>query len=100
MCDGIPSLFQKMSPNSNMAKSLTMSRLMASYVLQDGLGPLLSQWLATTLKRLKGTFTKIFDETSTHQNRKRMHILLFWDKDENKVVTKYDCAMSERQRHI
>ena len=75
-----------------MAKSLTMSRLMASYVLQDGLGPLLSQWLATTLKKSKGTFAKIFDETSTHQNRKQMDILLrFWDKDKNQVVTKYDC---------
>ena len=58
--------------------------------MQDELGTLLSQWLATKLKKSKGTFTIIFDETTTHQNRKQMDIFLrFWDKDENQVVTNY-----------
>ena len=67
-----------------------MSRQKAYYVLQDELGTLLSQWLATKLKKSKGTFTIIFDETTTHQNRKQMDIFLrFCDEDENQVVTKY-----------
>ena len=88
-CDGIPSLFQKMFPGSNVGKSLTMSKQKASYVLQDRLGPLLSQWLATKLKKLKGTFSIMFDET-THQNKKQMDVLLrFWDEGENQVVINY-----------
>ena len=70
-----------------------MSRQKASYVLQDGLSPLLSQWLATKPKKSKGNFTIMFDRTITHQNRKQMNILLrFWDEDENQVVTKYLCS--------
>ena len=76
-CDGIPSLFQKMFPDSNVAKSLTMSRQKASYLFQDELGPLPSQWLGAKLKNLKETFTIMFDETTTHQNGKQMDILRF-----------------------
>ena len=72
-CDGIPSLF----PDSNVAKSLTMSRQKASYLFQDELGPLPSQWLGAKLKNLKETFTIMFDETTTHQNGKQMDILRF-----------------------
>ena len=43
--------FKNFFPDSNVAKSLTMSRQKASYVLQDGLGPLLSQWLAIKLSK-------------------------------------------------
>ena len=51
-CDGIiSSVFQKMLSDSNVEKLLTMSRQKTSRVLQDILGPLLSQWLATKLSR-------------------------------------------------
>ena len=51
-CNGIiSSVFQKMFSDSNVEKLLTMSRQKASHVLQDVLGPLLSQWLATKLSR-------------------------------------------------
>ena len=58
--------------------------------MQDGLGPLLSDWLATKLKNLNWNFTVIFDETTTYQNRKQTDVLLrFWDVDENQVVAIY-----------
>ena len=64
------------------------------HVLQDGLGSLLSHWLATKLKKLKETFMIMFDGTTTHQNRKYMDILLrFLDEDENQVVTKYSISI-------
>ena len=40
------------------------------HVLQDGLASLLSHWLATKLKKLKGTFMIMFDGTTTCQSRK------------------------------
>ena len=64
------------------------------HVLPDGLGSLLSHWLATKLKKLKETFMIMFDGTTTHQNRKYMDILLrFLDEDENQVVTKYSISI-------
>ena len=83
-----PSLFEILFPDSNVAKSLSTSRKKA-YVLQDGLGPLLSDGLATKLKKLNWNFTIMFDETTAHQNRKQMDILSFWDLDENQVFAVY-----------
>ena len=39
--DGVPKLFQTMFSDSNIAKGFTMSRQKASYIVYDGLGPLL-----------------------------------------------------------
>ena len=65
-----------------------MSRQKASYVLQDGLSPLVSHWFARKLKKSKGTCTVMFDETK-HQNRNQVGFLLrFWDEDESQVATK------------
>ena len=44
-----------MFPDSNVPKSLSTSWQKA-YVLQDGLGPLLSDWLATKLKKFELEF--------------------------------------------
>ena len=40
-CEDISTLFKQMFPDSNIANLVTMSRSKMSYVLQDGLGPLL-----------------------------------------------------------
>lgn len=44
-CDQTPALFQKMFPDSEICKLFSMSREKASYVLQDGFGPLLGKKL-------------------------------------------------------
>ena len=89
-CDFTPELFRQMFPDSQVAKQFSMSRQKASYVLQDGLGPLLSKWLVTSINTSEGTFTLMFDETTTLQNRKQMDLLVrFWDEEQNLVTTRY-----------
>ena len=43
-CDNVPVLFQKMFPDSQIAKEFTISKNKASFILQDGLRPLLAKW--------------------------------------------------------
>lgn len=89
-CSSTPKLFQNMFPDSDICKRFTMSKDKASYVLQDGLSPLLSEWLCESVKKCQGCFTLIFDETSTIQNRKQMDLLLrYWDEERNQVVSAY-----------
>ena len=89
-CDFTPELFRQMFPDSQVAKQFSMSRQKASYVLQDGLGPLLSKWLVTSINASEGAFTLMFDETTTLQNRKQMDLLVrFWDEKQNLVTTRY-----------
>ena len=89
-CDFTPELFRQMFPDSQVAKQFSMSRQKASYVLQDGLGPLLSKWLVASINASEGAFTLMFDETTTLQNRKQMDLLVrFWDEKQNLVTTRY-----------
>ena len=89
-CDNVPALFQRMFSDSEIAKAFTMGRSKASYVLQDGLGPLLAKWLCENVSESEGTFSLIFDETTTNQRQKQMDLLLrYWDEKINLVVTKY-----------
>lgn len=68
--DNTPSLFQKMFPGSSISKFFTMSRVKASYILQDGLGPLLSKWLCKKLCDSESGFMLMFDETTMVQKQK------------------------------
>ena len=89
-CDNTPALFQNMFSDSTISKSFSMSREKASYILQDGLGPLLSKWLCKKIYDSGGAFTLMFDETTTEQRRKQMDLLIrYWDEDEEQVVTRY-----------
>ncbi|XP_065640869.1 uncharacterized protein LOC124819158 [Hydra vulgaris] len=89
-CDNTPILFQRMFPDSKISQCFTMSRQKASYILQDGLGPLLEKRLCNSITLSQGAFTLMFDETTTSQQRKQMDLLCrFWSEDENQVVTKY-----------
>lgn len=88
--DNTPKLFQAMFPDSQVAKAFTMGRSKASYILQDGLGPLLSKWLCQTVAKSEGLFTFIFDEATTNQKKKQMDLLLrFWNEELNQIVTRY-----------
>ena len=88
--DDASALFQAMFSDSEIAKDFTMGRSKASYVLQDGLGPLLATWLCKKLRDSEGGYTLMFDETTTEQEKKQMDILLrFWDETLKRVSTKY-----------
>nr|XP_047132603.1 uncharacterized protein LOC124811287 [Hydra vulgaris] len=89
-CDNTPILFQRMFPDSKISQGFTMSRQKASYILQDGLGPLLEKRLCNSITLSQGALTLMFDETTTSQQRKQMDLLCcFRSEDENQVVTKY-----------
>ena len=74
VCDNVPLLFQKMFPDSQIPKEFTISKNKASYVLQDGLGPLLANWLCKSVSDSEGAFSFIFDETTTNQKQKQMDL--------------------------
>ena len=87
-CENIPLLFKRMFPDSEVAKKFTMGRAKASYVVSDGLGPLIGKLVC--LSTSKGAFTLLFDETTTTQNRKQMDVLIrYCCEDQKLVVTRY-----------
>ena len=89
-CDNISELFIKMFPDSDVAKEFNLSKSKASYVLQDGLGPVLAKWLCKDVSMIDGLFSLMFDETTTNKNEKQMDVLLrFWCKQKDLVVTKF-----------
>lgn len=89
--DGSPAMFQRMFPDSKITQEFTMSRQKCSYVIQDGIGPLLLRQLCQTLSSSTCCYTLMFDETSTSQTRKQMDLLVrYWCETEDRVVvTKY-----------
>ena len=94
-CDDISTPFKRMFPDSNIANLITMSRSKISYVLQDGLGPLLLSWLCDNISKSTGCYTLMFDEATTEQNKKQMDLLIrYFDETEEKVVTIFlGCVM-------
>ena len=89
-CDNTPKLFQSMFPEDPISKRFTMSRTKASYAIGDGLGPLVAKEICQALQDSEGTFTLMFDETTTLQKRKQMDLLVrFWCERDHLVVTRY-----------
>ena len=75
--DGVPELFQKMFPDSTIAKHMTMSRTKVSYMISHGLGPYFQQQTVEDIQRVPNTYyTLHFDETTNVQNKKQMDILV------------------------
>ena len=88
-CDNISELFLKMFPDSDVAKEFNLGKSKASYVLQDGIGPL-SKWLCKDVSMIDGLLSLMFDETTTNKNEKQMDVLLrFWCEKKDLVVTKF-----------
>ena len=89
-CDNTPLLFRKMFSDPEVCKHFTMGRDKASYLFQDGIGPLLAEYLCSAIKKAECCYTLIFDETTTVQNQKQMDLLIrYWDEDLGEVVTSY-----------
>ena len=75
--DGVPELFQKMFPDSTIAKHMTMSRTKVSYMNSHGLGPYFQQQTVEDIQRIPNTYyTLHFDETTNAQIKKQMDILV------------------------
>ena len=75
--DGVPELFQKMFPDSTIAKHMTMSRTKVSYMISHGLGPYFQQQTVGDIQRIPNTYyTLHFDETTNAQIKKQMDILV------------------------
>ena len=87
-CDNTNQLFGNMFTDSPTAANFTMCRTKASYLISDGIGPLLATEICESIS--EGAFTLLFDETTTLQTRKQMDILIrYWSEKDNLVVTKY-----------
>lgn len=75
--DGVPELFQKMFPDSTVAKHITMSRTKVAYMIGHGLGPYFKREIVDDIQRFPSTyFTIQFDETTNAQMKKQMDILV------------------------
>ena len=89
-CDNTKQLFGNMFTEGPTAANFTMCRTKASYLISDGIGPLLATEIGESILKSKGGFTLLFDETTTLQTRKQMDILIrYWSEKDNLVVTKY-----------
>ena len=88
LCDDVPKLFLTMSSDGNIAKGFTILRQTVSCIVSDGLQPLLGKRLCNVISSSEGTFTVLFDKTTTVQNKKQMDVLIcYWNGSEGLIVT-------------
>ena len=77
-CKGLSDLFKKMFPDP-VTEGFTLSRSKASYLISDGLEPILAKHLMKEINITHSAFTLMYDETTTKQVIKQMDILVrFW----------------------
>ena len=87
-CDVVPKLLQSMFSDSNIFKGFTMSRQKALYIASNGLGPLLGKSLCNDIASSEETFTVLFDDKMTKQNKKQMDVLIcYWKESEGLILT-------------
>ena len=74
--------------DSGIAEWFTLSRQKNSYVIHDGLNPLLVKEICNDVRNSMSTF--MFDEITTKQNKKQMDVLLrYFSKTTNLVDRRY-----------
>ena len=74
-CDNIGKLFMRMFPG-NISSPFQLGRSKASYVVSDGLSPWILDETVNDIKNCGMGYTTMFDETTTNQNRKQLHLLI------------------------
>ena len=80
--DGVPQLFQRMFPDSAVAQKMTVSHTKVSYVISHGLGPYFLQKTIDNILSSPDTYYAIhFDETTTSQIKKQLHVLVRYYSD-------------------
>ena len=72
--------------DSGIAERFTLSRQKTSYVICDGLSPLLSNEICNDVGNSMSTFILMFDETTTKQNKKQKDILLRYFSETTNLV--------------
>ena len=89
-CTDTEKLFQRMFPDSVIAKSFTCGERKCAYVVCYGLAPHFSQQLTDEIKMLD-CFVVLFDESlNKYTQTKQMDIhVRFYDDAKNEVVTRY-----------
>ena len=79
-CDGLPQLFRKMFP-CPASEEFSLCRTKASYIMSDGVGPLMLKMLVEDLCNSEAAFTLMYDGTTTVQVKKQMDILVrYWSE--------------------
>ena len=86
-CDHLSDTFYSMFSDSEIEKQLSMARQKASNIIQDRIGPLLENNFRCSLSKADGTFTLMFNETTTMQRKRQIDILFrFWCEGTHKLV--------------
>ena len=67
-CDEATQIFSRMFSDSVISKKITMSRQKASYVIIDGLEPLIAEKICQSIH--KSPYTLLFDKITALRNRK------------------------------
>ena len=92
-CDGLPQLFRKMFP-CPASEEFSLCRTKASYIMSDGVGPLMLKMLVEDLCNSEAAFTLMYDETTTVQVKKQMDILVrYWSESEQRVTVRFLSAL-------
>lgn len=89
-CTDIEKLFQKMFPDSSIAKSFSCGEKKCAYIVSHGLGPYFRKQLDDQISTLD-SFVVLFDESfneCTHSSQMDIHVR-FFDEAKNEVNTRY-----------
>ena len=84
-------LFQKMFPDSAIAKKFKCGKTKCAYFIQFGLANCFKEELSTKVQKPGAVFVVCFDESLNkvlQEEQMDLH-LRFWDNELNKVVTRY-----------
>ena len=84
-------LFQKMFPDSAIARKFSCGETKCSYLIQFGLAPYFKEDLSNKIQKPGTIFVVSFDESLNKVlQEEQMDLLLrFWDDELNRVVTRY-----------
>ena len=88
---GSDKLFQRMFPDSTVAKKFSCGSTKCHYLLKFGLAPYFEQNLLNQLAQPGTVFVVSFDESlNKHIQEEQMDMYVrFWDREKNRVVTQY-----------
>ena len=88
-CDGLTETWKHMFYDSEIACNMSLSHGKASYIMSDGIGPvLLSEFISDVQQ--SGLFTLHFDEATRMDGHEQCDILVrYWSKNADKVVVSF-----------
>lgn len=72
--------------DSEVLKSITLSRTKASYMVTDGLGPYFKEQMLETIRPTQNLFTLLFDETTNAKKLRELQIAIRFFSEQNQKV--------------